>query len=165
MQAQLAAWFDGALWFWIAAAAVWWRVCAATLGVPNDLMLRALRDSEDAALFERLARRNVATAAAGARRGGVAAAALAGFMLTFLAAYAWLARSGAAAGGFVILGPLTLHAVWTARAALALDGAQPDADALLRRFRALRTQAFAAALTSLGLAAVIRAAARASALG
>ena len=165
MQAQIAAWFDTALWFWIAAALLWWHVCSATLGVPNDLLLRSARDSEDAALFDRLARRNAAVVAAAWRRGGALGVGLGAFLVMFTGAHAVANRSPSAAGAFCLLAPLALHLWASARAAAQIETTQPGEEALRRRFAALRLRAFASALASVALAGAVRGAARVAALG
>ncbi len=164
MLAQFAAWFDAALWFWIAAALLWLTVCSRTLGVPNDLMNGAIDDAQDAALFDGLARRNVALAAESWRRNGVFWTALGAFVIAFTAAYAFIERNPPAAAGFCLLAPLSAHLLLSARAAAAMAANPPEAAALRRRFKALRAQAYGAALASVALALILRGAARLAAL-
>jgi hypothetical protein len=164
MLAQFAAWFDAALWFWIAAALLWWHVCAATLGVPHALLDRAVDHAEDAALFERLARRNVALAAEAWRRNGMFWTGVAAFAIAFTAAYAVIQRNPPAAAGFCLLTPLALHMLFLARAATAMEAAPPEREALRKRFKALRAQAYGAAMASIALALILRGASRLAAL-
>jgi hypothetical protein len=160
MNAQFAVWFDSALWFWIAGALLWWHVCSATLGVPNALMNRAMDDPEDAALFERLARRNVSAAADSWRRNGAFETGIGAFAIAFATAFAVIERSPPAAAAVCLMAPLALHLLFAARAAAALDAAQPSAELLRRRFKAIRARAYGAAMGSVGLALILRGAAR-----
>jgi hypothetical protein len=159
MRAEFAAWFDTAIWFWVAAAAIWWRVCGVTLGVPSDLLHRAGRDEADAALFDRLARRNAALAAASWARNGAWIVAAAAFLICFAGGVAVLRLSPSAAAAFCLIAPLSAHSIAAGRAAQRIAAGAPEPAALLERFRALRLQAVLAAALSFALAATLRVAA------
>ncbi|TVQ56749.1 MAG: hypothetical protein EA355_06205 [Rhodobacteraceae bacterium] len=142
-------------WYWVAAAVFWWRACATTLDVPNALLLAAGRSAEDAALFDALARRQAARAAAGWRRRGATLVAVGAFAIAFAVVAALTRRDGVAAAAVCLFGPAALHAAWARRTAEAVVADPPDAEGLRVRFLRLRAGAFLAAMVNAAAATLL----------
>lgn len=139
-------------WYWVFAALFWGAVCNSTFGAPNELLMRAGRNEEDARLFDRLARRNLARFGAAIGRRAPYGAAFAGFALALLGWFAWRG-SEAATGLFVVAGPAAALSAWGGAAILGAAEAPPAPEALRRLFLRARLAAAGTAAASM-LAAV-----------
>ncbi len=131
--------FDGAtffsVWYWVCVAAFWSLASYFTHGVPNDLLHRARRlGGEDARIFDLVARRSLARIDLGLRRGGVAGAAMSGFMLAVVGVFAFVAHQEMAQGLFAMMAPALWLVGLSFREARALHAEQPDLPTLMRRF-------------------------------
>jgi hypothetical protein len=116
------------VWYWALTAVFWAIATHFTHGVPADVTRRAARlGGEDAEIFDRLARRMLALQAAGLRRWGAPAAALAGFGLAALAVAGFLGGREWAAGLFLLLGPAAAMSALSLAEAARL-AARPDLD-------------------------------------
>jgi hypothetical protein len=113
--------FDS-VWYWVLHVVVWTLVCARTLGVPHDMLLRARRDPAVAERVERLAGLSVERIAGINERAGVPLAAAAGFVLAALAALGFVTGLEGAQAIFMLLAPLAAIACSKRRLALFLRG-------------------------------------------
>ena len=59
------------VWYWGLLALLWAMICNWTFGVPNELLIRAGKSGEDAELFDRFARRNIAMISRAIDRQGI----------------------------------------------------------------------------------------------
>jgi hypothetical protein len=147
--------FDS-FWYWVLHAVVWTLVCARTLGVPHDMLLRARHDATAAERVEILARLSAERVAGIADAAGLAIAAAAGFVLAALAALGFLSGLAGAQAAFVLLLPVALIAASKLRLALFLRGRRlprPRLVLMLSRRRFWhQTIAVAAVLAAVALA-------------
>ena len=136
------------VWYWALSALLWAVICNWTFGVPNELLVRAGKGGEDAALFDRFARRNIAMISKAIERQGVVVGAAVAFIVAAIATVAVRDNSEAAQGALFIIGPMVLmsaHSGWRLQG-LARQSLRPD------RLRAVflserRRSMFAAALS------------------
>jgi hypothetical protein len=113
--------FDSA-WYWVLHVVVWTFVCYRTLGVPQDMLLRARREPEVAERVELLARLSVERIVGIHALAGVPLAAAAGFLLATLAALGFLNGLEGAQAAFMLLAPLAAIVGSKLRLALYLRG-------------------------------------------
>lgn len=122
------------VWYWIFAVLVWGVICNYTFGIPNELLMRSTRSEEEAEIFDRYARRNLAMFARGIAKRGAIVTAIAFFILAVIATLAFWRGRELAMGLFVILGPMATLWFWGGRMIGRLNDAQPDREALRRAF-------------------------------
>lgn len=147
------------LWYWIFAILFWCMICNYTFGVPNELLVRARKGGEDAALFRRYARRNIALFAAGIRRQGAALFALAAFFTAVLATLAVRNGHEAAMGVLVLLGPMFALSAYGGRTIQRLDRLSGEKDAEEAYRRAFeRNRAVSAGVAALSMVSALGAA-------
>ena len=146
-------------WYWIFGVLFWGLVCNYTFGVPNELFVRARRGGEDAALFERFARRNLSLFARTIRRRAGFAAGAGAFVVALLGTYAWRSGSEAALGLLILLAPAAALSAWGGFAIVRAAEISPGREGLLRLFERARLWSAAAAVLSM-LAAASAAGAR-----
>lgn len=108
------------IWYWIMTLAVWTSVCHRTLGVPNDMVLRARRLPEVADRVDDLARITSARIGGIYDAAGIPLAALAGFGLTALFVAGFVSGLEFAKAAFVLAFPLSIVGYSTLRLALAV---------------------------------------------
>lgn len=140
------------VWYWALMALLWAMVCNWTFGVPNELLMRARKGGEDAALFDRFARRNIDMISRAIDRQGVYVGALIAFLLAALATIAIRNNSEAAQGVLFVVGPMVLlsaHSGWRIQR-LAAD--PPEPEGLRRAFLSERSRCMFAAGFSVFLA-------------
>jgi hypothetical protein len=104
-QTLAAAGFES-LWYWVLQVVVWTLACYRTLGVPQDMLVRAGRSPEIAARVEALAHLSAERIAGIYDDAGVPLAAVAGFVLATLAALGFLSGLEVAQAAFALLLPL-----------------------------------------------------------
>lgn len=136
-------------WYWVFGVLFWGLVCNYTFGVPNELFVRARKGGEDAALFERFARRNLALFAGAIRRRMVWAGAAGGFCLAVLGTVALRSGSEAALGLLILLLPAAALSAWGAAAILSAASEPPGREGLHRLFLRARLYAAGAAGVSM----------------
>lgn len=113
--------FDS-IWYWVLHVVVWTLVCARTLGVPQDMLIRARREPAVAGRVELLAGVGAERIAAVHDLAGVPIAAAAGFVLAALAALGFLTGLESAQAIFMLLAPLAAIGYSNLRLALFLHG-------------------------------------------
>lgn len=109
--------FDSA-WYWLLHVVVWAVVCARTLGVPSDMLLRARRDSDAAARVDLLAGITAERLAGLADRVGPVLAGGAGFVVAALAGLGFWTGIEAAQAVFFLAAPLAAIGYSSVRLAL-----------------------------------------------
>jgi hypothetical protein len=127
------------IWYWVLTVATWAQVCHRTLGVPYDMILRAERLPAVAAEVDAMAAIGAARVAAIHRTLGIWLAALVGFVLACLAFLGFVGRIEAAKAAVLLLAPLAIVTLQTARLALHVDASGvrgPDLRRRLARRRA-----------------------------
>lgn len=97
--------FDS-LWYWVLHLTVWTVVCSRTLGVPNNMLLRARHDPDAAARVDLLAGIAAERVAGVADLGGPAIAAATGFALAGLAGLGFWSGIEVAQALFFLVAPL-----------------------------------------------------------
>ena len=146
------------VWYWALTVLVWTVVCSRTLGVPQDMLLRAGRLPEAAARVDLLARIAAERLAGIADAAGVPIAAAAGFGLAALGTLGFKSGVEAAKAAFLLLFPLAVVGLGALRLARQVRR-EGLAGAVLRRRLARRRAAnqaiavaaiLAAAVTALG---------------
>ncbi|MEX2520296.1 MAG: hypothetical protein WD969_13300 [Paracoccaceae bacterium] len=138
-------------WYWVFAALFWGVICNTTFGAPNELLLRAARGGDDAALFERLARRNIILFAQRIRRRAPVAGALAAFVLALLVTVTARTGSEATLGVLVLFAPAALLSIWGGLTIVRMAERLPDAPGVRRIFfRARLYSGLTAAASMLG---------------
>lgn len=140
------------VWYWALSALVWAIVCNWTFGVPNELVKRARKGGEDAMLFDRFARRNVAMIARAIERQGVFVSALIAFVVAVIGTVALRNGSESALGVLMILGPLVVLSALSGWRIRRLSRAKPTPPQLLKAFMSERRRSVAAAAISMFLA-------------
>lgn len=113
-------------WYWGFAALFWGVICNTTFGAPNELLLRAARGGGDAALFERVARRNISHFAERIRQRAIVTGALTAFALGMIATIAARTGSEAALGLLALILPAALLSVWGGYTILRMADRPPD---------------------------------------
>jgi hypothetical protein len=108
------------LWYWVLHVVVWTLACYRTLGVPNDMLLRARRQPEAAERVDVLARLSSERIGGIYDRLGVPLAALAGFLLAGVFALGFLSGVETAQAAFAILLPLAVIVYSKLKLALAV---------------------------------------------
>ncbi|MFT3974541.1 MAG: hypothetical protein QM699_14135 [Amaricoccus sp.] len=93
-------------WYWVLHVVVWSVVCARTLGVPTDMLVRARRDGDAAARVDLLAGIAAERVAGVSDRAGPAIAAAAGFVIAGLAGIGFGSGIEAAQAVLFLLAPL-----------------------------------------------------------
>ncbi|MGB0412683.1 MAG: hypothetical protein ACPGFA_13930 [Pikeienuella sp.] len=96
------------VWYWGLSALLWAMICNWTFGVPNELLIRAGKGGEDAALFDRFARRNIAMISAAIDRQGVFVGGFVAFVVAIIATVAVRDNSEPAQGALFVIGPMVL---------------------------------------------------------
>ena len=117
--------------------------------MPNELLLRARRSDEDAALFDRFARRNIAMISRAIDRQGFFVGGVAAFLLAAIATLALRNGSEPALGVLLMLGPMMLisaHSGWRIQQ---LARAEPTPERLAQAFFQERRISMAAAAFSI----------------
>lgn len=145
------------VWYWVLTVVVWTLVCQRTLGVPQDMLIRAARLPEVAARVDALARIGAERAAGLGDALGAALAAAAGFGLAALAALGFWSGVEAAKAAFLLLFPLAVVGAGTVRLARRVRHGGLAGEALRRRLARRRrvnqtiaiVAMFAAAMTAL----------------
>lgn len=113
--------FDS-VWYWALHVVVWTLVCYRTLGVPQDMLIRARRDPAVATRVALLADLSAERIAGIHDFAGIPLAAVAGFLLAALATLGFLTGLEGAQASFMLLAPLAAVAYSKLRLALFLRG-------------------------------------------
>lgn len=140
------------IWYWGLTCLVWAMICNWTFGVPNELLLRARRSAEDAELFDRFARRNIAMIDRAINRQGIFVGGFMAFVLALVGTIAFRNNSEAAQGLFLILAPMIAMSAWSGRRIQRLAKNPPSAEKLRAVFRRERRISMVAAIISVTVA-------------
>ncbi len=143
------------VWYWVLTVATWTQVCHRTLGVPYDMILRAERLPGVAAEVDAVARIAAARVAAVHRALGSVIAAAAGFVLAVLAVLGFVSGIEAALASFLLLMPLSIVLLQTARLALFIDRSDARGPELRRRLARRRAWNQAIAIAATMVAAIV----------
>lgn len=108
------------LWYWILHVVIWTLACYRTLGVPQDMLLRARRRPEIADRVDQLAHLTVERVTGIHDSVGPWIAAGIGFVLAALASLGFLARLETAQAGLALVLPLAIISYSKLRLALAI---------------------------------------------
>lgn len=108
------------IWYWVLHGVVWTLACYRTLGVPQDMLVRARRAPEIAARVDTLAQLASARAVGIYRTLGVPLAAGGGFVLAILFAIGFGEGIELAQAGFLLIFPFAVIAYSKLRLALAV---------------------------------------------
>lgn len=128
------------LWFWIALAVVWSQASHFPLGVPFDLMQRALRDGGDAERdVDELSRINIGRMLYISRMAGLWLLGFASFVLTGLGLLAFVYDVEFAQALFLIGLPMSFVGAMSLSVARLIEEQQLRGTALLRRLQRHRT--------------------------
>jgi hypothetical protein len=119
------------IWYWVLHGVVWTLACYRTLGVPQDMLVRARRRPEIAARVDTLARLASARAVGIYRTVGVPLAAAGGFVLAMLFAIGFGEGVELAQAGFLLMFPLAVIVYSKLRLALAVRERKIDGAALV----------------------------------
>ncbi|MGB0508022.1 MAG: hypothetical protein ACPGGK_17680 [Pikeienuella sp.] len=136
------------IWYWGLTCLVWAMICNWTFGVPNELLIRARKSEDDAELFDRFARRNIAMINRAINRQGIFVGAFMAFVLAVVGTIAFRNNSEAAQGLFLILAPMIMISAWSGRRIQRLANNPPDAAKLRSVFMTERRISMAAAIIS-----------------
>jgi hypothetical protein len=143
------------VWYWVLTIATWTQVCHRTLGVPYDMILRAERLPSVAAEVDEVARIAAARVAAMHRTVGSLVAATGGFVLAALAVLGFVSGIEAALASFLLLMPLSIVLLQTARLALFIDRNDARGPELRRRLARRRAWNQAIAIAATMVAAIV----------
>jgi hypothetical protein len=143
------------VWYWVLTIATWTQVCHRTLGVPYDMILRAERVPSVADEVDAVARVAAARVAAVHRALGTLIAAGTGFVLAALAVLGLVSGVEAALAGFLLLMPLSIVLLLTARLAIFIDGSDARGSELRRRLARRRAWNQAIAIGATMVAAIV----------
>jgi hypothetical protein len=140
------------VWYWVLTVATWAQVCHRTLGVPYDMILRAERLPAVAAEVDAMAAIGAARVAAIHRAVGAWLAGIGGFVLAGLGFLGFAAGVEAAQAALILLAPLAVVTVQTARLAIHVEATGARGAELRRRLARRRawnqTIAIAATVTA-----------------
>lgn len=109
-------------WYWVLHVVVWTLVCYRTLGVPQDMLIRAHHDEAVAERVELLAGLSAERIGGIDELAGPPLAAVAGFLLAALGALGFLSGLEGAQAAFMLLAPLAAITYSKLRLALFLRG-------------------------------------------
>lgn len=140
------------VWYWALSALLWAMICNWTFGVPNELLIRARRGGEDAALFDRFARRNIQMISSAIDRQGVFVGGFMAFMMAAIATVAVRNNSEVAQGVLFVLGPMVLMSAHSGWRIQRLAANPPGPDGLRKAFLSERMICMFAAGFSIFLA-------------
>jgi di/tricarboxylate transporter len=143
------------VWYWVLTIATWTQVCHRTLGVPYDMILRAERLPSVAEEVDSVARIAASRIAAVHRTLGSAIAAAGGFVLAALGVLGILSAVEAALAAFLLLMPLSVVLLQTARLALFIDRTDARGVDLRRRLARRRAWNQAIAIAATMVAVVV----------
>lgn len=122
------------LWYWILVGWVWFGATNVVLGVPQDLIRRAMREDGTAmADVEAIAGINAARVVDFIDAGGLWLLALGSFVLTSLVLLAFLYGVELAQALAMIVLPMTVVLELRARLARRIVGGRPQGEALIRQ--------------------------------
>jgi hypothetical protein len=108
------------IWYWVLHVVVWTMACYRTLGVPQDMLLRARRFPEIAGRVDLLAQLAAARVGGIYDLLGVPIAAVTGFVLAGCFALGFLSRIEVAQAAFFVVMPLAVISFSKLRLALAV---------------------------------------------
>lgn len=125
------------MWFWITLAVFWSTMSHYCVGVPNDMIQRALRrdDAHGWNDLEALARINARRLLVLGSSAGVLAAALGGFVLTSLFVLGFVYRVEFCQAVFLIAFPFSMVGLLSQRTARLILEEAPEGPDLARRLR------------------------------
>ncbi len=122
------------VWYWVFAILIWGVICNYTFGVPNELLMRSRRSSEEGEIFDRFARRNIAMFGRAIRKRTFVVTAITAFALALIATLAIRNRAEAAMGLLVIIAPMAARWMWGGYMIRKLNDNMPGPDELRRVF-------------------------------
>lgn len=128
------------VWYWGLLALLWAMICNWTFGVPNELLIRAGKGGEDAALFDRFARRNIDMISRAIDRQGVFVGGFVAFALAAIATIAIRNNSEAAQGVLFAIGPMILMSAHSGWRIQKLAETPPGPEGMRRAFLSERTR-------------------------
>ncbi len=124
------------LWYWIALAVLWSSASHFVIGVPFDLVQRAARSGGQAEQdLADLVRINVNRILYITGNAGTLLMSLASFLLTVLAMLGWVYGSEFCQAVFLLLFPMCLVALLSARTARRIAAQAPEGQQLHRRLK------------------------------
>lgn len=146
----------GNIWYWIMLATVWSATGQRVLGVPWDMVLRARRQPDGAAMadFTRMIRINVDRRLRIFRQAGLVLAGLAAFALTSLSLLAVVYGNEFAQALLLLVAPLMLVAAITLRTARAIRAGDLAGPALVGAVQRLRLVIQVIAMVSIFVTAI-----------
>jgi len=137
------------VWYWALSALLWAMICNWTFGVPNELLMRARKGGEDAALFDRFARRNINMISQAIDRQGVFVGSFVAFAIAAIATIAIRDNSEAAQGVLLVIGPMVLMSAHSGWRIQTLAAKPPAAEGLRKVFLSERRRSAVVAAISM----------------